>query len=167
MKLEWIAGVMVAALLVGALGLSAKVGNMAGKSEVQDSWDTEKKATAKEVSALKAVIASKEAEHKLLSEQNSNELARTQKEHEQALVALRADFTERLLSSTNRAGAYERMSRGTAIERDRLVQHTAELDRTLEEGRSLVRELRQTLGQCEITVGVLGTQILLDRDLLK
>lgn len=164
MKIEWI---LIPVFLVGLLGLSAKVGNMAGMAEVHSEWKLEKDATAKEVSRLKEVIAGKEAAHKTLSEKNSDELARTQEEHAKALAALRTDFAERLLTSTSRATAYERLSRGTATERDRLVQHTAELDRTLEEGRSLVRELRQTLGQCEITVGVLGTQILLDRDLLK
>ena len=164
MKLEWI---LIAALLVGLMGLSAKVGNMAGMAEVQKLWDKQSEVTSAEVGKLKATLASKEAEHTLLSEQNSDELARTQEEHAKALVALRVDFAERLLSSTNRTGVYERLSRGTATERDRLVQHSAELDRTLEEGRHLVGELRQTLGQCEITVGVLGTQILLDRGLLK
>lgn len=164
MKLEWL---FIAVLLVSIVGLSAKVGNMAGKSEIRSEWQTDNDLKAAAITKLKNILIEKEANHKLLSEQNANELARKQKEHAQAMDSLRADYAERLLSSTNRANAYERLSRGTTTERDRLVQHTAELDRTLEEGRHLVGELRQTLGQCEITVGVLGTQILLDRNLLK
>ena len=167
MKLEWIGGLVVAALLFGSVALVYKIGQMDGKAEIQAKWDDAVDAYEDRIEKLNVVIAGKETEHKLLSEKNSDELARTQEEHAKALVALRTDYVERLLSSTNRASVYERLSRGTASERDRLVQHSAELDRTLEEGRSLVRELRQTLGQCEVTVGVLGTQILLDRNLLK
>lgn len=167
MKFEWLMGLLVAAMLAALIGISVKVGNMAGQAEIQAKWDDAVDSYEDRIDALNVAIAGKEAEHILLSEKNSDELARTQEEHAKALVALRTDYVERLLSSTNRASVYERLSRGTATERDRLVQHSAELDRTLEEGRSLVRELRQTLGQCEVTVGVLGTQILLDRNLLK
>ena len=167
MKLEWLGGLVIVLLLACAVGFVHEVGKLNGASEVQEKWDKEKEDTAAEVGKLKTELARKEAEHQLLSEQNSNELARTQKEHEQAMADLLADYTGRLLNITKRAEVYERLSRGSATERDRLVQHTAELDRTLEEGRHLVGELRQTLGQCEVTVGVLGTQILLDRNLLK
>ena len=167
MKLEWLGGLVIVVLLIGSAALLVKVGTINGEANIQAKWDASKKATDDEISNLKVAIARKEAEHSTLSKENSDELARTQKEHEQAMVALRTDYTQRLLSSTNRANVYERMSRGTTLERDHLVQHTAELDRSLEEGRSLVRELGQTLRQCEVTVGVLGTQILLDRNLIK
>jgi hypothetical protein len=167
MKLEWLGGLIVVGLLLGSYALVGKISHTQGMSDVQAKWDKEKKDTSDEVTRLKLVVAAKETEHNILSQRNSDELARTQEEHAKAVAALRADYTERLLLSTSRANVYERLSKGTATERDRLVQHTAELDRTLEEGRSLVRELRQTLGQCEVTVGVLGTQILIDRNLLK
>lgn len=164
MKLEW---ALIAVLLVGLIGLSAKVGNMAGMAEVQDLWDKEAKITGQTISDLKVAVTKKETEHTLLSEKIAQDLLKSKEEHEKALAAVRADYDLRLFSSSNRANVYERLSRGTATERDRLAVHSAELDRTLEEGRYLVGELRQTLGQCEVTVGILGTQILLDRNLLE
>lgn len=167
MKLEWVGGLVIVALLLGSYALVGKIGHTQGMADVQAKWDKVNKDTADEVGRLQRVVATKEAEHNILSQRNSDELARTQEEHAKAMAAVLADYSQRLLLSTSRATVYERLSKGTATERDRLVQHTYELDRTLEEGRSLVRELGQTLGQCEVTVGVLGTQILLDRNLLK
>lgn len=167
MKMEWLGTLVVAVLLVGTTALIYKIGQMDGKSVIQAEWDAAVDDHEDRIEELRVALASKETEHRLKSQENTDELARTQENHAKALADLRADYADRLLTSTNRANVYERMSRGTATERDRLVEHTAELDRTLEEGRSLVRELRQTLGQCEVTVGVLGTQILLDRNLLK
>lgn len=143
------------------------LGSVNGSSGVQSLWDADRKATDKVITELKLTIAAKEATHSLLSKENSDALAKSQAEHAKALDAVRTDYAKRLLNIETRANVYKRLSDGTATERDRLVEHTAQLDRTLEEGRHLVGELRETLGQCEITVGVLGTQILLDRDLLK
>lgn len=165
MKLEWIGGLVILALLLGSYALVGKIGHTQGMADVQAKWDKENKDTADAVGRLQRVVATKEAEHNILSQRNSDELARTQEEHAKAMATVLADYTQRLLLSTSRAAVYERLSKGTATERDRLVQHAAELDRTLEEGRSLVRELGQTLGQCDATIQSLGKLIKADRAL--
>lgn len=93
----------------------------------------------------------------------SNELAAKEKEHAEALAALRADLTGRLQLATTRQGIYQRQAQGSSAERDRLASHAAELDRTLEQGRSLVRELRETVGQRDATIRLLSEQITADR----
>lgn len=163
MKWVWIG--LGVSILCGSLIYT--LGSVSGSSDVQALWDADREATDRVINDLRLTVAAKEAAHTLLSKENSDALAKSQAEHAKALDAVRTDYAKRLLSVETRAGVYKRMSDGTAIERNRLVEHTAQLDRTLEEGRHLVGELRETLGQCEITVGVLGTQILLDRDLLK
>lgn len=167
MKLEWIGGLVVVALFLGSYALVGKIAHTQGMADVQEQWDKSEKARDKQVTALKEKVASLQGEHKALSQRNSDELDQSNAAHEAALAAIRTHYEQRLQYVEKRAGVYERLSKGTATDRDRLAEHAAQLDRTLEEGRQLVGELRESLGQCEIVVGVLGTQILLDRNLLK
>ena len=46
-----------------------------------------------------------------------------------------------------------------------LAEHAGRLDRSLEEGRAVVQELRAALGQCAKHAGTLSTQITTDRNL--
>ena len=106
--------------------------------------------------------AKKEAEHQFkIKEGELNErIKQDQIAHDAAIAAATRDFTERLRKSEGRAKAYAGMSQAGALERAALADHTAKLDQSLEEGRHLVRELRETLGQREREIKTLGEHIL-------
>lgn len=106
--------------------------------------------------------ANKEAEHQFkIKEGELNErIKQDQAAHDAAIAAATRDFTERLRKSEGRAKTYADMSQAGSIERAALADHAARLDRSIEEGRHLVRELRETLGQREREIMTLGEYIL-------
>ena len=157
-----IIGLVAASLLAAVYAL----GKTNGVSEENAKWAESEKRRTKIIQLIAIDVAKKEAAHLLESEKNSEALTQAKQNYEASLAELRAALTDRLLVSEERAGLYKRKSQGTAAERDRLAEHAAELDRSLEEGRSLVRELGQTVRQHEVTIRTLGKQILTDRTLL-
>lgn len=76
--------------------------------------------------------------------------------HKVALAAIADQHAARMRNSENRAATYRRMSESGATESAALAAHAAELDRALEEGRRLVAELRETLGQRDTEITQLG-----------
>ena len=86
-----------------------------------------------------------------------------QKAYTLDLAGIRAEYDSRLLLSEKRAGIYQRQAKGSSTEQERLATHAAELDRSLEEGRQLVGELKATIGQRDSAIRALGSMILTDR----
>lgn len=105
--------------------------------------------------------AKKEAEHQFkIKEGELNErIKQDQAAHATAIAAATRDFTERLRKSEGRAKAYADMSQASTDERRALADHAAKLDQSLEEGRHLVRELWETLGQRDREIMALSVHI--------
>ena len=80
--------------------------------------------------------------------------------HKVALAAIANQHAARMRNSENRAATYRHMSKSGAAESAALAAHAAELDRTLEEGRRLVAELRETLGQRDKELTQLGEALI-------
>lgn len=143
------------------------VGHDNGANEVQVLCDEAEEKRMAEVNRLKGEIAQLQKQHAKVQEELTLELETATDNFLDALVSAHAEFAERLSASDKRAGVYQRQARGSAAEQERLARHAAELDRSLEEGRGLVRELGATLRQREVTIRALGGIILNDRTLLE
>lgn len=141
-------------------------GSKHGASEVQAEWNQQKEADAKVIEDLKTKYASMEATHREENTRITHELAEAKQSHAVALAEQRAEYDRRLQLSANRAAIYQRQAKGGEVECRSLASHAARLDGTLEEGRSLVRELRETLGLRDRQLILLGQQIKNDRALL-
>lgn len=148
------------------LAVPYQVGKNAGKLEVSSAWQKADKERADVVTELTQKNLDLTRKNQEETTRIADELAAQEAGHAKALADLRADFANRLLQSTTREGIYQRKAQGSAVERDYLASHAARLDRTLEEGRSLVRELRETVGQRDDTIRTLSEQILADRRLI-
>lgn len=157
-----------AALLViaGVLAVTYSLGKNEGMLEEGGKWKDEKIALDAKVLELTGQVKTLEQTNQLETTRVADELAANEQRHAKALADLAADYTQRLLGSESRANVYKRQSQGSTAERDYLASHAAELDRSLEEGRSLVRELGETLRQRDSTIRSLSEQILADRRLL-
>lgn len=153
----------LALLVLFLCGYSYKCGINNTKSK----WDAEKAEVQDYVLKLENEYLFLIAEHERSVEELEEEARRNKEEFEAALVRANDAYTDRLRSTEQRASVYQRQAQADATERRNLANHAAELDRTLEEGRHLVRQLRTTLRQRELEIGRLGQQILLDRSTLE
>lgn len=161
-----LAGLLAAALLIGSGTYVYLCGKDDGKEVVQKKWDAEKKLYDTAIAGLKDHYGMLEAANRTKTEELTHDLAEAQKNHDVAIANAQSDFDKRLLKSQARADYYKRMSEGGSLECRNLASHAAELDRSLEEGRLLVRELRETLGLRDKQLIALGDKLQADRKLL-
>lgn len=157
---------IIAGLLAGSVALVYKVGKLNGVAEVTREWVADNALRDAAMNQLRGEYDVLQANHKQRVGALTLELQTSQSEYEAALLRDRATHAERLQLATSRSDVYQRQARGSAVEQERLARHAAELDRTLEEGRGLVREFRETLRQRDITIKALTGIIAADRTLL-
>lgn len=157
--------VVVLAAALWAVGTYHEHVQQTGRDEIQALWDADKKTHQEAIAKLTAEYAIKEDAHRTENRRISYELSQANIDHANALAAVERDFAQRLRSSENRAAIYKRQAQGGTSERGDLADHASRLDASLEEGRSLVRELRETLGLRDRQISSLGEQILNDRKL--
>ena len=161
-----LAGLLAATLLIGSGTYVYLCGKYDGKEVVQKKWDAEKKLYDTAIAGLKDHYEMLEAANRTKTEELTHDLAEAQKNHDVAIANAQSDFDKRLLKSQARADYYKRMSEGGSLECRNLASHAAELDRSLEEGRLVVRELRETLGLRDKQLIALGDKLQADRKLL-
>ena len=138
-----------------------------GSNAIQIQWDAEKTARNSEILQLQNQLRDKESAHATETANISKELEDSKTAHAIAIGKLQSDYAERLRNSEGRTGVYKRLSESGETERYRLAEHATKLDRSLEEGRLLVAELRATVEQHERVIVQLGNQILTDRKLIE
>ena len=156
---------LLAALIAGTYAMAFKYGEFTGSTEVSTQWKKENDDRDNAYTALEKKNASEREAHQQREKELGDELKQAELDYETTLTGYRTDYASRLLLAEGRAGVYQRQARGSADEQQRLARHAAELDRSLEEGRALVRELGETLGQRDRTIHALGQIILNDRTL--
>lgn len=163
--------VLVAGAFALAVGLSYYqtyiVGSQDGAKQVQQQWDEHEKKRTAEIIKLKDQLAELVTQHQLKEKEYADAIQKAELDAKNRIAAIHTDYAKRLLLAEDRAGVYQRKANGSQAEREHLARHAAELDRSLEQGRSLVRELRETVRQREITIRALGGIILNDRSLLE
>lgn len=156
---------LLAALIAGSYAMAFKYGEFTGSTKVSAEWQQENDDRDKAYTALEKKNASEREAHQQREKELGDELATATATYQATLNGFRSDYDHRLLLAEGRAGVYQRQARGSADEQQRLARHAAELDRALEEGRALVRELGETVRQRDRTIFALGQIILNDRTL--
>ncbi len=160
-----VAGIVLVAVAGYSYGVYS-LGSISGAEKVTLQWDKENKIRDERTRELELENSQLSTKNQVLSEQISKELADYDARHKIILATINADNARRLRLSETRAGVYRQQAEGDATERERLASHAAELDRSLEEGRHLVRELGATIRLREDQIRKLSEQILADRALL-
>lgn len=164
-KLKIIAIVASVSLFVGLLGGSWYAGSQHGKESIQSLWNDEKQAQASAIEKLEQEIAVKEDAHRAALEKNEADFNKKKGAYEKTIADIQLASAERVRQSEARAEVYRRKAEGSPSERDSLASYAAQLDRALEEGRSLEQEYRATLEQRDRELILLGNQIQEDRKL--
>lgn len=137
-----------------------------GRQEILTKWEADKENVRKATEILKKKVEDAETLNRQQSKENTHALAEADKKYAVAVVNLRAEYDKRMQSSSTREASYKRLAEAGIVECGNLASHATELDRTLEEGRYLVRELRETLGLRDQQVILVGRQLLADRSLI-
>ena len=141
-------------------------GNTHGQTKIQKEWDQAKEAQAKAIQLQKDLNSALEAGNKKATEEATHALAEQNTKHQVELANAQSEFDRRLLQSEKRADVYKRMSQAGTTERGNLASHAAQLDRSLEQGRQLVRELRETLRFRDEQLKAVSAKLVADRKLL-
>lgn len=137
-----------------------------GSDTVTKLWNQDKEKQAKALQDAKDKNALLMADNRSLSEKLTHDLAKQETAHQVELARAKSEFDNRLLQSEKRASVYKRMSEAGSTECGNLASHAAELDRSLEQGRQLVRELRETLRYRDEQLRSVSAKLLADRNLL-
>lgn len=161
-----LAGAIALGLLAGSLFWAYEKGNSHGQEEVTKEWNQEKNLQQTAMNALKDHYAVLEAANRQKTVELTHDLAEAQKTHDVALANAQSDFDKRLLQSEKRADLYKRQTETGSLECRNLASHAAQLDRSLEEGRSVVAELSATLRLRDSQLTALGAKLLADRQLI-
>ena len=137
-----------------------------GAASVQAKWDEETVRRDLITEQLKSKNEKLTQENKDLAGKITTNLENANAIHAKTVATLHAEYAGRLRKSEARSGIYREQAEGGTAECQRLASHATELDRSLEEGRSVVQELRTALGFRDEQLRQLGHQILADRALL-
>ncbi|ANJ65309.1 putative Rz/Rzl spanin protein [Erwinia phage vB_EamP_Rexella] len=157
---------LIVALLLGFLYWIWSAGNSHGRNAVQTDWDRQQKLYALAIQATKDNYAVAEASNRATTQRLTDELAAQNVSHQSELDAAKYDLSGRLQQSEARAAIYKRQASSGSAQCSALASHAAELDRSLEQGRSLVRELRETLRFRDEQLRAVSAKLLADRQLL-
>lgn len=161
-----ILGIVLSLVLVGILfGGIYSLGSSHGQAKIQVLWDADKERQAEAIKTVEKEYKGKEALAILENTKISKELREANDKYKTTLAQYQSDYSKRLLSAEGRASLYKRQADGSVIERGSLASYAAELDRNLEEGRLLVRELGATIRQRDNQIAALSAQITSDRKL--
>lgn len=166
LKKYWLHLVVLAGILFVGYGLYS-AGHKNGANKVQVKWDAERIGHQDAVAVLKTQIKQLEDLNRTENKRIDDVINKANKDYAVALAAMQSDYAGRLRLSESRVSSYKRLSEGGTAERQYLANHAAELDRTLEQGRSLVRELRETVGQRDKEIIALSERIKNDQRLFK
>ncbi|MNO13163.1 hypothetical protein D3C76_27910 [compost metagenome] len=163
---RFIIAFLLACLFIGSYGVTYKYGDVIGSRRVSAEWASDTEKRNKAINELQGKYNVLQDQHKAKVEELTRDLQKSADEHQVTLDGYRTDYDQRLQLATSRADVYQRKARGSASERDALAEHAAQLDRSLEEGRKLVREFGETVRQRDRTISALKQMVLIDRTLL-
>jgi hypothetical protein len=135
-------------------------GYKVGFQDVQAEWRQREALLVKRVAEL-------EAQHTEKQKEVAHEAEILRKEHVADVASQRIVYEQRLSQSDRRAQVYRTQANACDASTRNLATHAANLDRSLEEGRGLVRELGSHLRFCENRVRLLGEVIKADRELMQ
>lgn len=89
----------------------------------------------------------------------STQLTETRLRYENAITHLKSSYDSELYKSNQRAELYQRLSQSDQAKQRALADYTAKLDRSLTEGRELVKQLTETIRTRDSQLRALGVYL--------
>lgn len=99
----------------------------------------------REINNFKDQIRKKEKEHREREADIIDQFREFKKEYENNINNINDEYNSRLLEESNRASYYKRQYESSNCNNPELIDRTIQLDKSLNQGVSLVKELRETI----------------------
>lgn len=148
-------------ILIGVtvLGAVASFSYSLGQKDIQEEWQKETIKYQNEI--LKVEEIHKQALQEYINKNNNlqREIVNVKKDYEAKLRNINDEYSVRLSESEQRAKVYKRMSEQGKCQSPDLSDYTAKLDRSLTEGRQVVKLLRETLELRDNQLRQIGEQL--------
>lgn len=152
---------------LAACTLIYSFGSDRGAAKVQAKWDKATKLHEEAIKKLKSEFSAKETAHEAKTKEVESELLQANARHEADSRNAAMRFVDRLRKSEERSRIYQHQAERGPAQCQSLAAHAGQLDKSLEEGRGVVQELRLALGQCLGNTSTLIKQIDADRKLFE
>lgn len=143
---------MIREIIIVAVGMIIIfLGGMKIGADIQSAKYTKEKMRIQEqTTELIQQYRAKVEEHAKRQLDLIQELNDAKQQHQTIVSNLRSEFSARMLESENRGKIYRNRAEAAGTECKALAEHAARLDRSLTEGRELVKEFRADLEQCRV-----------------
>lgn len=148
-------------ILIGVtvLGAVASFSYSLGQKDVREEWHKETIKFQNEM--LKVEEVHKQALQEYIDKNNNlqREIVDVKKDYEAKLRNINDEYSVRLSESEQRAKVYKRMSEQGKCQSSDLSDYTTKLDRSLTEGRQVVKLLRETIELRDNQLRQIGEQL--------
>ena len=140
------------------------IGYVAGKDNATAKFNKELKGYNDALAEIRKTNAEALKKHNEYQQQNEIGLLELKAKYENNIYNLRAEYSDRLRKSEERGDMYRERVSSASLECRTLAEHTSRLDRTLTEGRELVRELRENTQQSQLAFDKVVQYLINDRN---
>lgn len=137
------------------------------KHNIETEFNKYKKEQLEHALELNRKIRTLEQDNLDMSIKNQEELSKVRSEYETTLNVNKLNNDKRLRTMGQRLTYYEQLATTSTAECRDVIERTARLDRSLEEGRQLVIRLRAELVLRDGQLNAVGKQLLADRKLIE
>lgn len=151
--------------LIVCLFLLYTTGYNKGVEAIENERAADRRAFELQVADLNGQIKEREKAHVRETAEIQQALSVNEASYSDTLGRLRDDYAQRLRNSEERARGYLAFADSSSDECGALASHAARLDYSIEEGRSVVEELRSTLELRDSQLRLVGSQLIADRQL--
>lgn len=155
--------ILVVAILLGISLYSYKTGT----SKVLKEWEAETLKHQAAIGKLTKEYAILESIHRNEVIKITGELSDVRTEYESTINSISSTYNDRLQQSEERANIYQRKAQAGTSECRAIADHTARLDRSITEGRELVKQLTATIRLRDSQLELVGSHIQSERKLLQ
>lgn len=150
---------LILVVILGSLG-----GYKYGSVVTENKYILELQEISDQSDKLRETIRKKNTDHQTAQEEHLLEIQKLRGNYENTINSLTSEYDARLLESEKRSSVYRERFAPTSTECEILAEHTSRLDRTLTEGRELVKRLREHIKQSELTYSEVIKYLINDRN---
>ena len=154
---------IIALVIILVVAVCARIihqnGKQIGVSETMLAWQAQEQERNDIIEDYRTEVNDLKVKYEKQTVQHKMEITAIKVAAENDRRTIQRDYADRLLNADKRASVYKRLSQSGESERIRLAEHAAKLDRSVEEGRSLLKEQQSAIAERDGIIGKLVAQL--------